>query len=181
MVAKTLPQLASLNKHIFYLLIRHSKSRFEIRINKPRPKIAYKARLLFSYNFYNIDELFVCFQVFHDTASESASSVDTMIRVGAKVDEVKEEQNEDAKDPKKKDVAEKDKEKGNEVRKPELRLSVRDMEENLKRELTLKRKESDEGSIQASPQAASPTAPAPNVGSAKKNKKKEEDSCCVIS
>ena len=71
-----------------------------------------------------------------------------------------------------------------EVVKPrvEARLSILELEESLKRELTLKRKEAPE--VQAAPQPAPATAPAPTPATpatkASKKADKKQDDCCVI-
>ena len=61
------------------------------------------------------------------------------------------------------------------------RMSVHDMEASLKRELSSKRKEEGAPAPQAAPQAAPASAPAQTEEAGKQKKKKDEDSCCIIS
>ena len=56
-------------------------------------------------------------------------------------------------------------------------MSVQDMEDTLKRELSTLRKETQEG---APAQSAPSSAPPATAASGKKKKTKEDDSCCVI-
>ena len=119
--------------------------------------------------------LFSSHQVAKDTSSESSISVETMINVEDKKE--REESGQEVRIP-----AVEQTEPVVEKPRVEVRLSILELEESLKRELTLKRKEAPE--VQAAPQPAPATAstPAPAAPAAKASKKadKKQDDCCVI-
>ena len=114
-------------------------------------------------------------QVAKDTSSESSISVETMINVEDKKE--REESGPEVRIP-----AVEQTEPVVEKPRVEVRLSILELEESLKRELTLKRKEAQE--VQAAPQPAPATASdhAPAAPAAKASKKadKKQDDCCVI-
>ena len=113
----------------------------------------------------------------NDTSSESSAA--TMIKVEKSVKIVDNRNVDDRNDESKVAIIEHNEEEPSHVNLG-ARMSVHDMEASLKRELSSKRK--DEGApAPAAPQAAPASAPAQTEEAGKQKKKKDEDSCCIIS
>ena len=112
----------------------------------------------------------------NDTSSESSAA--TMIKVEKSV-KIVDRRNVEENDESKVAIIEHNEEEPSHVNLG-ARMSVHDMEASLKRELSSKRKE--EGApAPAAPQAAPASAPAQTEEAGKQKKKKDEDSCCIIS